>query len=565
MDIVNRIKEEISIKQVIEDLTGTKLDSKNKILCFFHDEKNPSLNINNEKGLFYCFGCKTGGDLIKFCELYLKTDRKGAIKYLANRYNIPLKSNPINNKKGKISKLYDYHNAEGELVYQVVRLEPKSFRQRRPDGRGGWIWNMKGINPLPYRLPQLLKAIERGDTVFITEGEKDADALVALGLTATCNHGGAGKWRKSHSKYFPAGTSVVILPDNDEPGQKHAEEVAQKLLDQNCQVKVINLPGLPKKGDVSDWINAGGTKEKLLQLVAEAPLWERKKENPGIFHLTDLGNAQRLVYRYGRDIRYCHPWNKWLTWTGTHWAIDDTAAVVRFAKDTVRQIYIEASEEEDERARKAIAEHAKRSEAKTRITNMISLAASEPGIPILPDQLDRNPWLLNVANGTIDLKTAQLKPHKREDLITKIAPVNYDPSAKCPTWLSFLDRIMNGKQELIKFLQRAIGYALTGDTSEQVIFIFHGSGANGKSTFLETISAMLGDGYAQQTPTSTLMVRRNETIPNDIARLKGARFVTAVEAEAGQRLAESLVKQMSGQDKLVARFMRGEFFEFRPV
>jgi putative DNA primase/helicase len=195
---------------------------------------------------------------------------------------------------------------------------------------------------------------------------------------------------------------------------------------------------------------------------------------------------------------------------------------------------------------------------------MLDLANSEPGIPVLPDQLDANPWTLNVLNGAVDLRTGQLWPHRRQDLLTKLAPVAYDPDALCPTWDRFLLEVMNGDQDLVSFLQRAIGYTLTGDTSEQVIFILHGKGANGKSTLLETLRAMLGDDYTVQVRPETLMVKQGDAIPNDIARLKGARLVNARETEEGKRLAEALVKEMSGGDTITARFMRSEFFDFKP-
>jgi putative DNA primase/helicase len=152
--------------------------------------------------------------------------------------------------------------------------------------------------------------------------------------------------------------------------------------------------------------------------------------------------------------------------------------------------------------------------------------------------------------------------HRREDLITKLAPVEYDPEAAAPTWAAFLERVL--PDEVRAFFQRAAGYSLTGDTSEQVMFINHGPGANGKSTAQEAIAAALGD-YALRTPTEMLLAKRAGGIPNDIARLKGARFAAASETEEGRRLAESLVKDLTGQDTISARFMRAEWFDFRPT
>lgn len=194
----------------------------------------------------------------------------------------------------------------------------------------------------------------------------------------------------------------------------------------------------------------------------------------------------------------------------------------------------------------------------------MELAKSEPGVPVSADQLDAAPWVLNVLNGTLDLRTGQLRPHAREDLLTKLAPVAYDPGALCPTWEAFLSRILAGDVELIRFVQKVIGYSLTGSTQEQCLFILYGAGANGKSTLIQSISALLGD-YARQTPTETLLVQRGDGVRNDLARLQGARFVSAVEVEGGRRLAEALVKQLTGGDTITARFLYGEHFEFQPM
>jgi putative DNA primase/helicase len=276
---------------------------------------------------------------------------------------------------------------------------------------------------------------------------------------------------------------------------------------------------------------------------------------------TDLGNSERFIIRHGADVRYCYPWGAWLVFTGARWERDEGGKVHRLAKATVRNIYEEAAEAEDEQERKALAQHATRSEAEARIRAMLELA--KPEEPVSPEDLDARPWFLNVQNGTIDLRTGTLHPHRREDLITKLAPVSYDPDATAPTWTAFLERVLPD-EELRAFVQRAVGYSATGDTSEQCMIINHGGGANGKSTFQETIAAALGD-YAMRAPTEMLLAKRASGIPNDVARLKGARFVAASETEEGRRLAESLIKDLTGQDTITARFMRAEWFDFKPT
>jgi putative DNA primase/helicase len=180
------------------------------------------------------------------------------------------------------------------------------------------------------------------------------------------------------------------------------------------------------------------------------------------------------------------------------------------------------------------------------------------------DDLDRDPWLLNVENGTINLRTGELLPHRQEDMITKIAKVQYDRNADCPKWNQFIRELMGYKGDLITFLQTAAGWAVSGDISEQSMFILYGTGANGKSTFLNVIMRILGD-YAITTYAETFMRRNNDTTTNDIARLRGTRFVTTTETEQGKRLSEHLIKQATGNDQLTARFLYGEHFNFVPT
>ena len=281
------------------------------------------------------------------------------------------------------------------------------------------------------------------------------------------------------------------------------------------------------------------------------------------YHNTDMGNAERLVDRYGDVIRFCYEWNKWLTWDGVKWDKDDSSnGITQKAKDTAKSIYTEASETEDSGKRKELAKFALSCEQAFNLEQMIKLAKCE--VAIKPDVLDTNKWLLNCQNGTVDLKTGELLAHNKEHLITKVLPIGYNSSAKCKRWLSFLSEVMNGNQDLISFLKRAVGMSLTGDASERIIFILYGTGKNGKTTFLSTIQTILGD-YAQQVPIEALMAGRHTGASEDIARLFQVRFAIATEGKEGQRLNEGLLKQLSGNDKVAARYLYGHTFEFFPT
>jgi putative DNA primase/helicase len=280
------------------------------------------------------------------------------------------------------------------------------------------------------------------------------------------------------------------------------------------------------------------------------------------FHLTDVGNAERLIARHGRDLRYCHPWGRWLVWDGRRWKPDDTGEPERRTKETLRQLLADLAEVDDDKRRQKLLRHVLDSERTPRLRAALETARSEEGVPVVPEALDRNPMLLNVLNGTIHLEVCDLLDHDRAQLITKLAPVRFDHEARAPRWQKFLEQVLPDPT-VVAFLRRMVGYSLTGSTREQVLFILYGNGANGKTTLLETLRALLGD-YGQQAPAETFLERR-ETIPNDLARLRGVRFAAAVETPEGRRLNETIVKRMVGGDTIAARFMRGEWFEFAPV
>jgi P4 family phage/plasmid primase-like protien len=279
--------------------------------------------------------------------------------------------------------------------------------------------------------------------------------------------------------------------------------------------------------------------------------------------LTDLGNAERLIAWHGFDLRYVSAWDRWLVWDGRRWRTDDTGEVQRRAKRTVRAMYAMAAESASDQERRGIAAWAMRSEAEARIRAMVSLARTESGVQVLPSDLDINPWLFNVENGTVDLRTGELRPHRRRDLITKLTPVRFGRDTECPTWLSFLDQILGGDRDLVTFLQRVVGYSLTGSTAEQILLLLYGTGANGKSTFLNVLKEVLGE-YAAQIDFASLLVQRQDSVRNDLARLAGARMVTGIEAEEGRRFSEVVVKQLTGGDPITARFLFREHFEFTP-
>ena len=278
---------------------------------------------------------------------------------------------------------------------------------------------------------------------------------------------------------------------------------------------------------------------------------------------SDLGNAERLLALHGDRIRYCLE-RGWFVWNGSVWEQDAGPLVPALAAETARSTLRTAADLADEERRRALVKHALKFETAQRITAAATLARGFPDVQVKAADLDADPWLLNTPSGLVDLRTGELRPHDSKCLCTKITGTPYVPDADCLRWEEFLLEVFQQKAELVFFVQRAVGLALTGDTSEQVLFFLWGSGANGKTVLLETIRFVLGS-YARTAPMALWLSDRNEranAATPDLAALPGARFVTSIESNAERRLNEGLVKGVTGGDHVSARELFGQPFEF---
>jgi putative DNA primase/helicase len=300
---------------------------------------------------------------------------------------------------------------------------------------------------------------------------------------------------------------------------------------------------------------------KAISLVKEA--YSGGIPRSGIPFLTDVGNAERLVSRFGETLRYCEPLNGWHVWDGVRWKEDKEHRAIALAKETVRMIFSEAAEEADENRRRDTVKHALASERAPRIHAMLDMA--KPELAMIPEALDADPMTLNCPNGLLDLRNGELLRHTPGDMVSKVTGTEYKPGAERIAWERFLTEIFAGKADLIRFIQKAVGYSLTGDTREQCFFILYGEGANGKSTFLETLAYALGDYAGTASPETFLATKQPKNVGDDLAALKGRRLVATSETGRGRKWDESRVKQLSGGDTLICRKLFCEYFSYKPT
>lgn len=433
------------------------------------------------------------------------------------------------------------------------------------------------------------EGFEAAKEIWCFEGWPDLAAAVPhlpTGVAGVSNLCGAKSVPKDLRCF--AGKRVVRFADSDADGIEGAEKFAAKVNRVADSVKVVVVPYEVTEDhgkDVRDFLAEGRSFAELMTLVEQTSefvkpkkktkteanrerMAEVRKTRPAVDPFldvfeakgrTDTANARRLMRVYRSDVLYCHEWKKWLIWDQTHWQVDKSGAMQRYGKAIADAVWAEVgwNPGDDEAVKFGI-----KTSSIGGITAMLRLAESE--VPISVGDLDTNPWLLNCPNGTVDLRTGELKRHRREDTITKVCRTNYNPNAKSDVFDRFLNSTF-ADRELIAFVQRLFGYCLTGSVKEQVMAVFHGIGSNGKSTLLNLIQFVIGSDFVNTAPASLLMEKRQETHPTELADLFGRRLVIAAETNQGAKLAESTVKALTGGDVISARRMREDFWTYSPT
>lgn len=504
--------------------------------CPLHPEGNASITICYDK-----FNEKTLIECSEGCSVLEILDKVGlTLEDLCER----------GSARKNIDEIYSYTDEEGNELYQRVKYKDGKFSVRRVIGKdvvyglkggeyyetftGSGEWSKKEkinekVKVFPeaqqviYNLPQVVNAINKGETVFIVQGEKNVEALKEFGLTGTTNLYIPSKeflkanWKENYNQYFKE-AKVVLIANYHKTGVMHMESIARSLEGISSSIKLVRLEELSEKEGITEWIKKGHTKEDLLRIIAEEATWT--SVDILNFNHSDVGNAERLVAVHGEKIRFNPIDENWLYWNGGYWKRDDDREVVRLAVDVINRIQRSAqtincdtNDEQLIKYKKQVLSFVLKSETQPRINGLINIAKGQSRI--IMKNYDTNPYLLNVLNGTIDLRTGELKQHDRYDYITKIVNLKYHPKAECPNWEKFIEKIFSGDKELINYVQKVVGYSLSGSIEEECFFICLGDGANGKSTFLNTIYELIPH-YAERLRGLSLVEKNMKMVPEEI-------------------------------------------------
>jgi putative DNA primase/helicase len=455
---------------------------------------------------------------------------------------------------GKATAKWDYLDAGGNLIAVVYRYDPPGRRKEfRP-------WDAKRRKMAPpdprplYNQPGMVSA----EQVVLVEGEKCAQALIDAGFCATtAMHGAQAPVDKTDWSPL-SGKAVLIWPDKDKPGWDYAMQAAQAAMAAGAVDCSVLLPSDEKPDgwdaadamaegfEVAAFISAGQRMSvkstTASNAVQESSVWA-----------TDDALALEFTSRYGVDWRYCSTWAQWLMWTGNRWKADETLLVNHLVRSIGRASALKADSHR-------IA--SKLASAGT-VSNVERMARGDRRHSATTDVWDSDLWLLNTPAGVVDLRTGGMRPHKRDDWMIKMTAASLKAGARCEAWLRFIGEVTGHDPALESYLQRMFGYCLTGSTREHALFFLYGTGANGKSVFVNILLAILGD-YGINAPMETFMASRNDRHPTELAMLRGARLVVAAETEQGRSFNESRIKELTGGDQITARNLYQDFFTYTP-
>jgi putative DNA primase/helicase len=473
---------------------------------------------------------------------------------IGRSYSVPVrkarKEAPIDDL-GPATAKWDYLDAEGKLIAVVYRYDPPGGKKEfRP-----WDARRRKMAPPEPRPLFNQPGLAAAGNVVLVEGEKCAQALIHLGVCATTAMHGANA-PVDKTDWSPlTGKAVLIWPDRDKPGWEYAMAAAQAALTAGTASCDVLLPP-DDKADGWDAADAVAEGFDVAGFLDGGPRMSIKPANAtpsqeATVWATDDALALSFTGRYAEDWRYCAAWGKWLVWDGRRWQADETLLVHHLIRAICREAALKA---DSHRLAAKLA-------ASSTVSGVERLARTDRRHASTSEEWDADLFALNTPGGMVDLKTGRIKPHDRRERMTKLTTAT--PRGDCARWCAFLDDITGGDAALQAYLQRMVGYCLTGATSAHALFFLYGTGANGKSVFVNTLATILGH-YATSAPMDTFMEARGDRHPTDLAGLRGARFVSSIETEQGRRWNESKVKAITGGDKVSARFMRQDFFEYLP-
>jgi len=554
-------------------------------LCPFHDDKKPSFSFNIGTGLSKCFAGCFKGNAYQFAA---KIGVSNPNMYIDNNETKPIlrlhQSTPKNIEPIGVEYLQAHPELncpawEMSIVQELsIGYENDTFQFSHFDSDGSVIavhehkGRVKGDGKAKWYPAHCVDEYQSNAPLYICEGEKDAVTLLSHGFQCITNTTGCGSIPKlSNGEYdfniYTKFEEIYIIYDNDEAGQKGADKLGQALKGEypKKSIRVVNWSeSLPDKYDVTDYFSESNTVDEFECWVSKVSIEIIIEEDKDVrFPLTDSGNAELLVYLNKANLRFNHTSKKWLIWNSQYWKPDLTNKINTFAIQAARYRQNGSMSIEDSRERELVFKWGIRSESKMNIDSTIKLAQSGSTISTLESDWNNHPFKIQFENGVYNLETHQFSNGNPDDMITQSVGYDFEMDASCRKWEDAIAEMFSGDIDMINYMQKLMGYCISGDMSEQSFFIFVGSGANGKSVCLEVMRICMAE-YTIDAPFTTFEQSKYNNQSNELARLNGARIVTASESSDSKSLNVERLKNITGGDPITARFLYSEHFTFKP-
>ncbi len=581
-------------------------------LCPLHQDKHISLSVNLDTGLWKCFAGCGEGNAYQFAERigvdtkpYRNNNNQSFLpkvnKNLTNCQTGDLRKNgPPKLDSDTISRALWYHEVLlsnfDMLCEQIpwtieailkthtgydIKGDRFTFLHRNQEGdavnlklhknSNGEMKQVPGVPSMLYSLP-LIESYSRNQLLVYVEGEPDFISLLSTNLYKPVTHTtGAGSIPKDLSALKDFRT-IIILFDNDKAGIDGSSRLAKRLRtdfpEMNVRIATWSEDA-PKGFDITDFFNGEEPAEVLIdqfdQILASAEeyILPEIQLSARDFRQTDAGNAELLVHLKKDFVRHNHTFDQWYIWNGQYWGPDRMNIINQYAIEAARKRQADAVDILDGDRKKWQFKHGLQSENRNKISACLELAKSLPPVATTAPDWNQHPHLIQFNNGVYDLVETKFYDGRAELMISQSTLYDYNPELGCETWIRIINEIFGGDQELVDFFQRASGYSVSDDITEQCFFLLYGIGANGKSVILEILRNILGD-YATDTLFATFERKFDRSQSNDLARLHSIRLVTSAESGSTRQLDEERIKAITGGDPITARYLYQEFFQYQP-
>ncbi len=581
--LIDNFKGQNNIVDVARN-NGYIVNKNNKTLCPFHEDHDPSNQLYPESNKFKCFACGKYGDVLDLVQQYtgktlnetigydIDSKETKIAEYIKNKFNT--------SKKGySFNRVHFYHDEKGDIISAKIIFKDSGNGDKdalQVNIKDNWKVEFGEIkHNYLFNLPGILSARVKNKPIFLVEGEKDAETLIRRGFIATTTRDGASSWKADYNKYL-AGNDIIIIGDNDSAGRKYVDTIKKELLTKSKSFKIIELPELQEKQDITDWFENGHTKDELKNILKDT-LDSKLQYDINKYDFTDLGIAERFKDIYKDILKYSIDTKYYFTWNNKYWGrYDDELPIKSLAIEFVRELerkinkyitYLDAKNEDDNKKIDFFRKTINKLKSNATFNKISDTYKAFKDTNILSSGLDKDIKYINCKNGIVDTETGELLPHNKDLYITKYVDVDYIKGKVNALYKGTVERLFMGDNEEVKAFEMLLGYMLSGKANQKKFPIIAGGKDSGKSKIFEIIRLVYGEDYVVSIDKSLLMRAwdKQTGASPELVELQGVRLLLCSETSDSDYINTDFAKRIVGGDPIKARPLFKPLITFRPI